>query len=139
MAKHPHSNETFITILTLVNLLFLCVLALWLFNTQTALQSVQTKSPITPTPTPAPTITSANYNCNNKKTIQAVYFNNMVELQLSDKRDLLLIQGLSGSGVRFTNSNESITFWNKGNTAFIEEGPQSTVTYNNCVQTTTSQ
>lgn len=132
MKIHANNNDMFGQLLGLINLLFLCVIALWLFNTWTLLQSIKQEKQTPSTPS----IVSATYNCAEKKTIQAVYFNNTVELQLSDKRSLLLTQALSGSGVRFTNSDESITFWNKGNTAFLEEGPQSTITYSDCVETT---
>jgi membrane-bound inhibitor of C-type lysozyme len=37
---------------------------------------------------------------------------------------------VSGSGARYANSNESFVFWNKGNTAFIEENGKTT--YSNC-------
>lgn len=80
-------------------------------------------------------INNANYKCDDAKTISAVYFDGKVELSLSDKRNLLLIQAISGSGVRYTNNDESITFWNKGNTAFLEEGALSRVTYANCLET----
>lgn len=82
----------------------------------------------------SPTIVSASYTCDDDKTIQSQFYNNQVELELSDGRTLLLAQALSGSGVRFTNWDESVTFWNKGNTAFIEEGPNDTTTYENCIQ-----
>lgn len=76
-----------------------------------------------------------SYKCDDGKTIQAAYLQNSVELTLSGGESMLLMQGVSASGVRYVNSNESVTFWNKGDTAFLEEGPNDTVTYNNCVQT----
>lgn len=82
----------------------------------------------------SPTIVSTSFNCDESKTIQSQFYNNQVELELSDGRTLLLAQALSGSGVRYTNWDESVTFWTKGNTAFIEEGPNDTTTYANCVE-----
>ncbi len=79
-------------------------------------------------------IVNVSYKCDQDKTIEAIYLNGKVELNLSDGRSLLLIQGMSGSGVRYTNSDESLTFWNKGNTAFLEEGTSDKVTYENCVE-----
>lgn len=117
-------------ILPIINFLGLCVLAIVVWNMNNTTQTLETKEQSTS----SPTINSVTYACSEGKTIQATYFNNTVELQLSDKRNLLLIQGISASGVRYTNSDESITFWNKGNTAFIEEGPDNTLTYNNCVE-----
>lgn len=81
-------------------------------------------------------INNINYKCDGGKTISAVYFDSKVELSLSDKRNLLLMQAISGSGVRYTNTDESVTFWNKGSTAFIEEGLLNNMTYANCIQTT---
>ena len=82
---------------------------------------------------PADNITYVNYSCDSGKTISAIYMGaDKVELNLSDKRSFLLLQGMSGSGVRYTNSNETTTFWNSGNTAFLEEG--NATTFNNCIQ-----
>lgn len=80
---------------------------------------------------PSTTINSATFTCDNNKTIQAVFFNGKVELMLSDKRNLLLTQALSASGARYTTPDESFIFWNKGNTAFVQEG--TVTTYQNCV------
>jgi membrane-bound inhibitor of C-type lysozyme len=76
-------------------------------------------------------ITSATFACDGGKTIQAVFFSGKVELMLSDKRSFLLNQGISGSGARYATGDESLVFWNKGTTAFIQEG--SATTYQNCV------
>ncbi|HVZ66749.1 MAG TPA: MliC family protein [Patescibacteria group bacterium] len=80
-------------------------------------------------------ITNATYKCDDAKTINSVFFDDKAEVTLSDGRTLLLIQGISADGVRYTNSDESITFWTKGNTAFVEEGPTNATTYQNCVET----
>ena len=66
-------------------------------------------------------VNSISFSCDGGKSIKALVFNNKVELSLSDNRNLLLIQGVSASGVRYANSDESIIFWNKGDTAFLEE------------------
>lgn len=71
-------------------------------------------------------ITSASFTCVNNKYINAIFFNEKVELTLSDKRNLLLLRGISASGARYTNTDQSIVFWNKGDTAFIEENGQKT-------------
>ena len=76
-------------------------------------------------------ISSVSFSCKDNKNIQALIFKDKAELNLSDKRNLLLIQGLSASGVRYTNSDESIIFWNKGDTAFIQEG--NTETFKDCI------
>lgn len=81
-----------------------------------------------------PSITSVTYVCDGNATIQAQFFDDKAELEMPDDSSLLLTQGISASGVRYTNSDESLTFWTKGNTAFMQEGEN--ITYNNCVETT---
>lgn len=54
------------------------------------------------------------------------------DLQLSDGRYLMLPQVISASGARYANADESVVFWNKGRTAFIDEGGRET--YSGCVQ-----
>lgn len=78
-------------------------------------------------------INSATFFCENNKNIQAVFFKDKVELTLSDKRNLVLMQAISASGARYTNGDESVVFWNKGDTAFIQEGD--TTTFVNCLTT----
>jgi len=50
---------------------------------------------------------------------------------LSDGRRLALPHALSGSGARYATDDESVVFWNKGNTAFLEEAGKTT--YAECV------
>lgn len=76
-------------------------------------------------------INSAVFNCDNAKTINALFFNDKVELGLSDARNMLLPQAISASGVRYANSDESFVFWNKGDTAFVTENNKTT--FENCV------
>ena len=66
-------------------------------------------------------IATATYICSGGKTIMAAYYTNDVQLILSDKRALILPHVISGSGARYANTDESVVFWNKGNTAFIDE------------------
>ena len=77
-------------------------------------------------------ITSSAFTCADNKRVQAIFFDDKVELILSDKRSLLLFTAMSASGVRYTNSDESFIFWSKGNTALIEE--HSKITYKECVE-----
>ncbi|MCX6713285.1 MAG: MliC family protein [Candidatus Vogelbacteria bacterium] len=54
-----------------------------------------------------------------------------VQLKLSDRfKTLELDQTFSGSGVRYTDQDEKIVFWNKGDTAFLIEN--GTTTFANC-------
>jgi putative hemolysin len=76
-------------------------------------------------------INTALFNCADNKTIQAVFLKDSLSLTLSDGRHLRLLQGMSGSGARYVNTDESFVFWNKGDTAFIEEGKETS--YKDCV------
>lgn len=70
----------------------------------------------------------ATFNCQNGSSIQAV-FNNQeqnVSLILSDSRSIVLPRAISASGARYANTDESFVFWNKGDTAFIEENGKTT-------------
>jgi membrane-bound inhibitor of C-type lysozyme len=78
---------------------------------------------------------SAAFSCDGGKKIAAVFTTGSkpsVQLSLSDGRHLVLPQAVSASGARYTNRDESFVFWNKGRTAFIDEGGQHT--YSGCVQ-----
>ena len=92
-------------------------------------------------------IATVQYSCAQGRTLSAEYFDGptrtapdgrpipggRVILTLAGGRKLTLPQTLSGSGVRYANEGESFVFWNKGNTAFVEEGTNQTVTYKDCV------
>jgi len=77
-------------------------------------------------------VNSVNYGCDGGKQIHAIYFDGKVELNLSDKRNLLLMQAVSASGTRYTNGDQSVTFWSKGNGAWLEEKDKTT--FDNCVE-----
>lgn len=79
-------------------------------------------------------INSVTFACADNKTVQGIFFKDRVELNLSDKRSMLLLQAISASGARYANSDESFVFWNKGNTAFIDE--KGIVTFKDCVENT---
>lgn len=74
---------------------------------------------------------SAIYRCDDNKFIIADYFDQEVTLRLSDNRLMILPQTISASGVRFADENEVFVFWNKGNTAFIDELNEQT--FSNCI------
>lgn len=79
--------------------------------------------------TPVPPEIRAHFACADGKSIDATFVNgtaSSVTLALSDGRKLSLPQARSGSGARYANDDESLVFWNKGNTAFIEEGGKTT-------------
>jgi len=83
---------------------------------------------------PAPTqkvLGDATYFCDANKSVRGVYHETSVDLTFSDGRKMTLPHALSADGARYANADESIVFWNKGNTAFITEG--SSTTFANCV------
>jgi membrane-bound inhibitor of C-type lysozyme len=78
-------------------------------------------------------IATATFVCAADKAIVAKFYPDEVALTLNDGRDLALPQVISGSGARYANADESIVFWNKGNTAFLTEGADDNITYKDCV------
>ena len=83
------------------------------------------------------TIYSVTFSCAGNKTIQALFFADKAELTLSDGRHMLLLQAISASGARYANTDESFVFWNKSNTAFIEESQK--ITFKDCIETRTEK
>jgi membrane-bound inhibitor of C-type lysozyme len=98
-------------------------------------------------PSPDEPISTVRYQCQQNKTMVADFYDGKstvgpdgrpipggrVLVQLSDGRKFSLPQTLSGSGIRYADSSESMVFWSKGDTAFVEEGPNKAVTYRDCV------
>lgn len=82
----------------------------------------------------APPMTiEARFTCDGGKTIDATFVNSgggSVKLVLSDGRAMTLPQTRSGSGARYASHGERIVFWNKGDTAFVDE--RGRMTYQNC-------
>jgi putative hemolysin len=79
----------------------------------------------------------AHFACAMGKSIDATFVDGpagSVRLALSDGRKLTLPQAMSGSGARYANADESVVFWNKGNTAFVEE--KGKTTYEGCTTRT---
>lgn len=81
---------------------------------------------------PAPV--KADFTCAGGTSIDAVFINtgnSRVRLTFSDGRKITLPQAMSADGARYANKAETIVFWNKGNTAFVQENGQTT--YADCV------
>lgn len=70
------------------------------------------------------------YECSDDKSIWASYKESEVSLSLSDGSTIFLPQATSGSGARFANEDESIVFWDKGGSAFLEQNGEKT--YDGC-------
>lgn len=77
-------------------------------------------------------IATAKFDCADSKSIEATFYADKVDLKLSDGRSMTLPQVMSGSGARYANADESFVFWNKGDTAFVTEGSDETLTFKNC-------
>lgn len=75
-------------------------------------------------------VATAKYFCDNDKNISAIFRERSVSLLLSDGRTMTLPQAISASGARYANADESFIFWNKGDTAFIQE--EEFYTFENC-------
>lgn len=78
-------------------------------------------------------INSVKFVCAENKVINADFYKNFVHLEFGLQKTLYLPQTISASGARYANSDESIVFWNKGDTAFITEGDPNNVTFKDCV------
>ena len=103
--------------------------------------------PLTAPPPDAP-MSTVRYACQQNKTMVADFYDGKsgvgpdgrpipggrVVVKLSDGRKFSLPQTLSASGVRYADSSGTFVFWTKGDTAFVEEGANQTVTYRDCVQ-----
>lgn len=76
-----------------------------------------------------------SYACRDGKTVDATFYNGVderVDLILNDGRFISLPRAISASGARYAMHDESIVFWNKGDTAFILENNKET--YEECVE-----
>ncbi|MFA5889034.1 MAG: MliC family protein [Candidatus Paceibacterota bacterium] len=78
-------------------------------------------------------INNVKFACVDDKTISASFYKNFVHIKTDELGSVYLPQTISASGARYANSNESIVFWNKADTAFITEGDPNTPTYEDCV------
>ena len=90
--------------------------------------------------TPATGAKTVTFACDAGKAITATFYltkDDHVDMKLSDGRNLSLPHALSGSGARYANADESIVFWNKGDTAFITEKDKTT--FANCALPKTKQ
>lgn len=80
---------------------------------------------------PAPAAINAVFVCSDNKTISADFSDQQVMIKLSDGREYTLEQTISASGARYANEGEAVVFWNKGDTARVEENGQAI--FENCV------
>ena len=79
---------------------------------------------------------SVVFACKDGKQIRADFYlgdDKFVDLTFGDNK-ISLPRAISASGARYTKPDESIVFWNKGDTAFITENGTSTYTDCNLVE-----
>lgn len=90
------------------------------------------------------------YQCDNNKLITALYSEGpilpapepgepplptgSVGISLNGGPVVTLQQTISGSGVRYANTDESFVFWNKGNEALIMRNNTMDLEYTNCLE-----
>jgi membrane-bound inhibitor of C-type lysozyme len=74
---------------------------------------------------------SAKFVCPDKSVINADFYSRAVHIETARLGGMYLTQTISGSGARYANADESIVFWNKGDTAFIQQNGKTTI--DNCV------
>jgi len=75
------------------------------------------------------------FTCADSKTITATFYpadDQFVDLVMSDGTNISLPRAMSGSGARYAKDDESIVFWNKGDTAFVTQN--GTTTFAECVK-----
>ena len=84
-------------------------------------------------------VNAVTFACTNPANsfVSADFYSDRVHLMLSDGRAFFLPQTISADGARYGNGDksgkgENFVFWNKGNTAFIQE--QGNTTYDGCVE-----
>jgi membrane-bound inhibitor of C-type lysozyme len=78
-------------------------------------------------------INSAKFVCAEGKVINTDFYMSFIYINFTDGKKMYLPQTISASGARYANSDESVVFWNKGDTAFITEGDQNIATYKDCM------
>jgi membrane-bound inhibitor of C-type lysozyme len=78
-------------------------------------------------------VSQVKFVCKDDKSIDATFYSDKVDLTLSDGRSMSLPQTMSGSGIRYANSDETFVFWSKGDTAFVTEGADERETFSDCV------
>ena len=87
-----------------------------------------------PVAQPGSDVIHATFACDSGKSVDAAFSNgtaSRVDLKLSDGRALSLPQTRSGSGARYASPDDHVVFWNRGDTAFLEES--GAMTYRGCV------
>ena len=80
-----------------------------------------------------PVIGDAWFSCDAGKNMHVVFYEHSAHVALSTGPEVFLPQTISASGARYATDDESLVFWNKGNTAFVTEGNPNVKTFSGCV------
>lgn len=139
--KKSNLKNILILVGAIILIFALSAAGLFLFNslrsgsTTEQANSDEQATQVSQEPTRTPSI-EATYTCADNKTIQVAFYNEgdfpSATVNLSDGTSATLYQVESASGARYANADESMVFWNTGNTAFVEEN--GVETYSDCVQ-----
>ena len=78
-------------------------------------------------------VATAKFACDGDKVITADFYKHFVHISALGLGSLYLPQTISASGARYANDDESLVFWNKGDTAFVTQGNPNQPTFANCV------
>lgn len=77
-------------------------------------------------------VSEATFTCDEGKSVHAIFYKQGVHVWVGGEEDEFLLQTISASGARYARSDESLVFWNKGDTALIMRGSQMDLNYKNC-------
>lgn len=77
-------------------------------------------------------INNVQFQCKDNKSIHAIFYKNAVRLETNMGLEDFLHQTISASGARYASDDESLVFWNKGDTTFLTQGEKVVETYSEC-------
>ena len=123
-------NKTLLILIAVVIVLGIIFLVMYESKKSTQI-AVETFPVEEAAPVEGEIINDVTFVCTGDKTINAQFRSSSVDLQLNDGRTMTLPQAISASGARYANADESFVFWNKGDTAFVTEGSETT--FQDCV------
>jgi len=89
---------------------------------------------------PPENIKHVSYTCDKSRSIMATYYipadksYGKVKVAIGTSAPITLNQTISASGIRYANSDESLVFWSKGNTALVMRDNQMDLNYTNCTE-----
>jgi membrane-bound inhibitor of C-type lysozyme len=76
-------------------------------------------------------INKATFVCEGGEKLYVEFFERMAHVERAHAKSIYLPQTISASGARYANKDESLVFWNKGDSAFLQQNGQNL--YDGCV------